>query len=385
VTHECKAKTSEGVEGSETEVMDEIDFKVKASDKGICIDVKYEQEIEETTAETETETETEAQFEVCFQQLIEYTKAQGSTDDAYDWVNDEVLQSIDLTTWEDFSEVLTDSTDGMSTFSAETSDGLVTMTFTILPAGDGERITANSMKADFRLVDFPWTPDANGFVALVSDVESKLKVEVDEEEPDELEDVAQAGEEPEEDVEDEPEEEPEPTEAPVDEPEPTEGEPVDEPEPIEDEEPAENDVEEPATRALDSKPTKPKDVKISFADVVNTVGFSPLGTVTWAETAIAATAANATDAVAVGRAEKIIQVVATSPPEGSERYLADKTREQIAFSFIGDGAQGSPDIFWDPEAGVDYMVESMASGVGALVSSASVVTGVVSALLLLAC
>ena len=84
-------------------------------------------------------------------------------------------------------------------------------------------------------------------------------------------------------------------------------------------------------------------------------------------TAVAATATNDTDVVAVGRAETIIQVVATSPPAGSQRRLQDgSSREQIAFSFIGDGAQGSPDIFWDPEAGVDYM-RSATSGVGALV------------------
>ena len=136
-------------------------------------------------------------------------------------------------------------------------------------------------------------------------------------------------------------------------------------------------------RALDSKATKPKDVTISFADVMNTIGFSPLGTVTWADTAVAATATNDTDPIAVGRAEKIIQVVATSPPKGSERHLADKTREQIAFSFIGDGASGSPDLFWDPEAGVDYMV-GPSSGVGALMSFVSILGGIFSALLFMA-
>jgi hypothetical protein len=55
VTHKCKAETTSGAEGSETEVEDEIDFEVSADDDdgGICIKVKYEQEIEDEAADTE--------------------------------------------------------------------------------------------------------------------------------------------------------------------------------------------------------------------------------------------------------------------------------------------------------------------------------------------
>lgn len=326
------------------EIEDEIDFEVSSSDDGICIEVKYEQEIEDEAADMEQETE--ASFKVCFQQLIEYSKADGSTDQAYGWVEgDTIHQSFDLTNWQDFGEVLTDSNDGMSTFDVTSNDDLITMTFTIKPAGDDQQITANSMKADVRIVNFPWTEGEDSYVALLSVVESELEVDIDQDEDDELDEVLESGEEP---IEEDP-------------------------------------VEDGGMRRfLDSKAIKPKDVKVPFSDVVNTIGFSPLGKVTWAETAVAATAANDTDVVAVGRAEKIIQVVATSPPEGSERRrLQDgSSREQIAFSFIGDGAQGSPDIFWDPEAGVDYMRTSN-SGVGTLVSTCGVVGGLISALLLM--
>lgn len=342
-------------------------------DDGICLEVKYEQEIEEIM----TETESKAKFEVCFKRMIEYSKAAGSTTgDAYDWVNDEVLQTIDLTTWDDFGEVLVDSSTGMSTFTASTIDGLVVMTFTITPAGGEERITANSMKADVRLLNFPWTEGADSFVALVSDVESQLKVETDQEEADELDEVEEAGDMPDDEEEEEPAE---PTGAAA---EPTEE--MEEPEPTE-------EVEEPGARALsDGESSMPEDVTISFADVVDTIGFSPLGKVTWAETAVASTPANDTDPVAIGRAQKIVQVVATSPPDGYEgRYLSDaevsdKTNEMIAFSFIGDGAQGSPDIFWDPEAGIDYRIESANSGVGTLASSVGILTGLLGAIAVLA-
>jgi hypothetical protein len=347
------------VDGNEREVEDEIDFEVSATNDGICIKVKYEQEIEDEA--TDMEQETEASFKVCFQQLIEYSKADGSTDQAYGWVEgDTIHQSVDLTDWADFGEVLTDSSDGMSTFDATSNDGLITMTFTIKPAGDDEQITANSMKADVRIVDFPWM-HSDSYVALLSEVESELEVDIDQDEDDELDTVVDAGEKP--DDED---------------PEPTAAEPAEEVSPTTDEETLDGGMQ----RFLDSKPIKPKDITVSFSDVVKTVGFSPFGTIAWAETAVAATSTNVTDVVAVGRAEMIIQVVATSPA-GSERRLQDgSSREQIAFSFIGDGAQGSPDIFWDPEAGVSYMLST--SSVGTLVSSLGLAGGLVSALFLLA-
>ena len=194
VTHECKAETTSGAKGSETEMEDEIDFQVYASDDdGICIKVKYEQEIEDEAADMEQETE--ASFKVCFQQLIEYSKQEGSSEEAYGWSEgDTIHQTFDLTDWADFGEVLTDSSDGMSTFDVTSNDGLITMTFTIMPAGDDERITANSIKADVRIVDFPWT-QSNSYVALLSDVESELEVDIDQEEDDELDTVVDAGQE----------------------------------------------------------------------------------------------------------------------------------------------------------------------------------------------
>jgi hypothetical protein len=362
VTHECKAETRSGAKGSETEVEDEIDFQVYASDDdGICIKVKYEQDIEDEAADMEQETE--ASFKVCFQQLLEYSKEEGSSEEAYGWSEgDTIHQTFDLTNWADFGEGLTDSSDGMSTFDVTSNDGIITMTFTIMPVGDDEQITANSIKADVRIVHFPWT-QSNSYVALFLDVESELEVDIDQEEDDELDTIVDAGQ-------DEPiDDQPEPTTSTEDEALPTTDE--------------EWPMDGGMRRSLDSKPIKPKDVTVSFSDIVNSVGLSPFGTVAWATTAVAATATNDTDVVAVGRAEKIIQVVATSPPAGSQRRLQDgSSREQIAFSFIGDGAQGSPDIFWDPKAGIDYM-RSATSSVGAFSSSLSIIGGLIGTFLVL--
>ena len=75
-----------------------LTFKCLLRDDGICIKVKYEQEIEDEAADMEQETE--ASFKVCFQQLIEYSKEEGSTEEAYGWVEgDTIHQTFDLTDW----------------------------------------------------------------------------------------------------------------------------------------------------------------------------------------------------------------------------------------------------------------------------------------------
>lgn len=157
---------------------------------------------------------------------------------------------------------------------------------------------------------------------------------------------------------------------------------ADEPSPAtnEEEEEEEPNMDDGMRRSLDnSKPIKPKDVTVSFSDVVvNTVGFSPFGTVAWAETAVAATIIHGTadtSVAAVGRAETIIQVVATSPPAGSQRrcrrrLLQDggSSREQIAFFFPLSATELKRLLlptffFWDPEGRLEsiYMRSAAAS------------------------
>lgn len=156
---------------------------------------------------------------------------------------------------------------------------------------------------------------------------------------------------------------------------------ADEPSPAtnEEEEEEEPNMDDGMRRSLDnSKPIKPKDVTVSFSDVVvNTVGFSPFGTVAWAETAVAATIIHGTadtSVAAVGRAETIIQVVATSPPTGSQRRRrrllqgGGSSREPIAFFSPLSATELKRLLlptffFWDPEGRLEsiYMRSAAAS------------------------
>jgi hypothetical protein len=379
VTFECKATSDD----ANAKVKDEIDYTVETSDRGLMVRIKYEQEIEvegadeeaegdeeeeaeedtdaepedeemnespadeenvdESTADEEmaegpetpppseeandeesvegerllqAEQETETEFEVVYGSIIEYTKGAGSTTgEAYDWENDVVLQTISLNTWNVMSEVATDGQ--TSTFSVTSPDDTTTFTFTINQAADGQRITANKMKIDFELKNFPWTSDES-FVALLSTVETERTVDVE---------YGQDAE--------------------------TEG------------------------------GMAPKDIFISFADVVDTSSFTPFGEYSWAETAEATASNNPTNTddstnnttiesstnetetmssrsanlTSTASTPQTIKVVATSPlvERADRRVQEGKQVESIAYSFVGgNAAHRASRIYWDPSAGVDY-------------------------------
>jgi hypothetical protein len=99
--------------------------------------------------------------------------------------------------------------------------------------------------------------------------------------------------------------------------------------------------------------------------------------VAWAETAVAATIIHGTadtSVAAVGRAETIIQVVATSPPTGSQRRRrrllqgGGSSREPIAFFSPLSATELKRLLlptffFWDPEGRLEsiYMRSAAAS------------------------
>jgi hypothetical protein len=280
VEFECKAKEKD----EESEIKDKIKFQVKISKgEGLAVKVQYEQEIE--TQETETETET--QYDVKFDRVIEYRKADvafsdtGSSDAdmAYEWDRDTIVQEWPLDNWQNFSAI--DDQGSLSRFSVASQDNIATFIFTIA-RDDSGNITANKMKIDFELTDFPWTAD-DTFVALLCTVESGREVKV------ELTDDSD---------------------------------------------------NEGAPSIITSR--KAKDVKISFADVVDTINFTPLGEFEWADTAeVIGTSADVTTTDS-----STIQVVATSP--------ASESSDAIAFSFVGSVAHRAADIYWDPSVGVAY-------------------------------
>jgi hypothetical protein len=323
VEFECKTKE----EDDGTEIKDKIKFGIKVDKgQGLKVKVKYEQEIETTDTETgeETETETKTQYEVNFDRVIEYRKADSAVarsstggsdaDMAYEWDRDTIVQEMPLNNWTNLSPI--DEQGSLSTFSIATQDNTATFTFHItsddsatanrlLAVNSTGTTTANKMEIDFELTNFPWTSD-DTYVALLSTVESERKIKLEE-----------------------------------------------------------NDDGDDSGVEADSSPVvlrttsrKPTDVKITFADAVDTIKFTPFGEFDWVDTAEvrADVTDNSTDTNTRRTESTTIQVVATSP--------ADETSDAIAFSFVGTAAHMATDIYWDPSAGVAYE-----TGSGALASS----------------
>ena len=171
VEFECKTKEED--EDSDVKLKDTIDFKITTGARGLGVKVQYEQEVKTGDMKNETETE----YELIFDRIVEYRKTSGG-DDAYDWDSDVIVQTLLLNRWESFSEVTDDSDGVLSYFAASSLDGHITFNFTVSRADQGERVTANKMKIDFSLVDFPWD-STDTYVALMSTVESKKKVDVE--------------------------------------------------------------------------------------------------------------------------------------------------------------------------------------------------------------
>jgi hypothetical protein len=303
VKFECK--TNEEDEASDVRLKDKIDFKITTGKRGLGVKVQYEQEIKTGDVKNETKTE----YELVFDSVVEYRKTTDG-DDAFDWDDSDVIvQTFPLDKWERISDVRDDSDGVLSYFSASSVDGHVTFNFTVSRADQGEQVTANKMKIDFSLVDFPWASN-DTHVALMSTVESKKKVDVEHEDVD-----------------------------------------------------LEMDDPRPAKRA--------KDVIITFDEAQDAAGIIPFGEYTWEETAEAIEPASNETTTALQRSEAgvpaatAIRVVATSPDSTDNSESMPGRR--IAFSFVGDAAISASNIYWDPEAGVGY--SDSTSGVGRLGSS----------------
>jgi hypothetical protein len=129
------------------------------------------------------------------------------------------------------------------------------------------------------------------------------------------------------------------------------------------------------TTGSDGSQTTPQDVAIKFDDILDTSETGVFGAYTWASDAVAVDGSNTNVNTTTPTKDDVpvfsgtssnttvlpsgavkLQVVATSPAVATMPGA-----EQVAFSFIGEGAKSSPDIYWDPEAGVDYATSSAAS------------------------
>jgi hypothetical protein len=172
-------------------IRDKIKYKIKTNDQGIKVKIEYETEVATEQGRSETETE----FELVFDRIIEYAKAaaqdgsdsDGEASEAYDWEADEVVQTVALENWADITQVSTDASQNVSFFTATTTlpsesgmaaPGSILFNFTISQADVSEKITANSMKIDVRILNFPWVRQ-DSYVALLSAVKSKKRIKLD--------------------------------------------------------------------------------------------------------------------------------------------------------------------------------------------------------------
>lgn len=289
------------------------------SDRGIVIKVSYEQEMETDEEEVESETE----YEVVFDSIVEYSKGANSViGPQYDFENDEVLQTLSLKELGAFSSVVDDEDSNSSHFSVATTDGIAGFTFTIHRASEGDDITANQMKIDFLLEQFPWIRE-DTHVALMSSVETEREMEVEYEDDDD------------------------------------------------DDEP--RDVVINFADVLDGSTFE----FVPFGEYTwqHTAQVRSLN---------ATGSLNATEEEGALLAETI-EVIASSPKmdssvatSRSSNLQETKKTEVIAFSFVGQAARSASSIYWDPEAGIGY---AATSGIGSITVFASGFVSVLSFLL----
>jgi hypothetical protein len=360
VKFSCKATggdpnqaTARGISLDPANLRDKIGYKVKTDKNGISVKVEYKAEYQEEEGADEF-TDTATSFEVKFDSIIEYAKRDGNEDDrsdeeqAYNWDDDLVLQRVELAEFLNFTNI-TQSGD-FHFWHVETVDRMVLFNFTISQAAIGESVTANTMKIDVRIVNFPWMGNDTN-LALLSDVKSTLKVEMD------YNEVATT----------------------------------------------ERSTDLNAPAADDSKkPPKvhkwARDVVISFEDATGDLGFVPFGDYKWKEAADATTTndpygcnqvtsvqrnfpdndtsicANWTD---IADQENVVEETASIRVVGTVApSLGNDTHQNIAYSFVGPKAHQADVIYWDPEAGIGY---EMSGATGW--SGSSLFMGVLSGLL----
>jgi hypothetical protein len=347
-------------------IRDKIEYKVKTSNKGISVKVVYKEEYEEEEGVDEY-TDTSTEFEVKFDSIVEYKKDESATnngeeasadDEAYDWDQDEILQTLELNEWQNFSTVMSDEEGVVSYFSATSLDDVATFNFTISRADIGEKVTANTMKIDVHIIDFPWMRN-DTYLALLSSVNSKLKVEMT------YDEAAMVM----------------------------------------------NDHDGSDDKKPKHKPMK--DFQISFEEATGDIGFVPFGEYKWEDLAdvyvsgtslpvlsdgqpiidittadnieIATTSTTAVGKIGANNATsspeeldgyyytgdevtETIQVVATSPEQ-----IGNETFQLLAYSFVGSAAHNASDIYWDPEAGIRYQ-SGAATIIGSLASVSAICT-----------
>ena len=337
-------------------IRDKIQYKVKTDEKkGICVKVEYKQDYSEDEGFFFQDIdEVATQFEVMFDRLVEYSKTninlgrrRSDEEQAYDWSTDTVLQTVSLTEWGNFSIVQHDEGKVVSYFSIQSLDNFTLFNFTISRADMGEKVTANSMKVDVLITNFPWMRNDTN-LALLSSVKSKLKIKMA---YDEEATISAA----------------------------TAADVTASDRNNEDSTNHDSNNLQPHDFSAASRATQ--DVHIPYDDAIDDIGFVPFGEYHWEDLAdvsenvfldfdgdgdmdvscetasdsssseIISNCVNITGSqhVVVEEVKDTIRVVATSPPaEGNDTF------QLIAYSFVGNAAHNASEIYWDPQTGIGY-------------------------------
>jgi len=403
VDFECKTKT----ENETTEFEDKIEFKLSIDDEGLKVKVEYEEETElkrrrrrlgsvignRRQLQTIEEQEIEISYEVVFDKIIEYRKPATvggrrhltAVKEAYDWETDEIVSEIAFGSWTGFSDVrvnqrrrrrrlqddgnVTVEEDGAEddtvyTFSLTSADGVATFDFTIAQTGDETAsATANKMQIDIRMTDYPYVETGTN-IALLSTVESEREVDIEYADEEDEESADNRGPDDEEDDEEGDEED-----RVSDEDDEDEDSAGNEEDQVEDED--EDDSRRRRRRRRRLSVRESSEVKIAFDDAVAATGIRPFGEFTWARDATVTTITPTdTTNTAITQGEPVVPVMTTTG--GNETQTESATiqvvatsdgNNRLAFSFVGGAiAKNAPDIYWDPETGVNYAEVGSSAG-----------------------
>jgi len=154
---------------------DQIYFDLKTGSEGVVIQVRYKLD---DKSDKGVHQKVEEEYEVYFSNLIEYLPDGVSGDSesyGFGWSEEEMRQSIDLAEWKPFSGIMKDD-DGVLSFYVETEDGIARFNFKLREEGmAGRHLSANHLKVDVTISDFPWEED-DTLVGLLSSVEANTEL-----------------------------------------------------------------------------------------------------------------------------------------------------------------------------------------------------------------
>lgn len=164
----------------EGKIKDKIDFILTTGKTGAVVQVKYKLDDKSDANESGFHHKIKEEYEIYFSSLVEYLPVGSGGDfgesQGFGWSANETVGSIDLSEWKPFSKVTKDE-DGVLQFHVETEDGIARFNFKMSEEGmEGRHLSANRIKIDVTLADFPWTRD-DTLVALLSRVEANTKLE----------------------------------------------------------------------------------------------------------------------------------------------------------------------------------------------------------------